>query len=930
MKTPKLPILKTEQLAIATASGPDQKILEQIQEMEGLIYSKLSLREEILSLKDSLVDILKDPATTDLTLLAPNNESISPYDYIDLSLEEDPSGKDLLNKILIALEKRHQTDTDRTSFQMILESVLDKCVILITQLQKCKQQIENIEKLITDQLPIYEVYISNINKKVRSVLEDILSLKHGIRTANITNNSDVISSNEEIASKYDIEADDLSVRRKIAKNLLNERFGSKKISAHEAKAKFEEIGNLVETDTLAAYVNYQRELTGLVKMLNQGKIVETSYIRDIITQAMPTLTKNPPGIVYLHGDFGSGKTAIAVHIAQTRFKKQPLIISGSKFLEPDRLTEEFRIQGRPFQEIVENGLRDLGLKVDLSKANNKSDMIATLVGTKQEVIDKILDRRNQDRVTSNVTATEEQLNQEKIDISKMVDETFANPIQGQYVLGAMYQCMKEGRPLIIDEANAITPEVLISFNDLMTKKFGEKVQTRTKEGDITVKEGFCVIWTGNTGSRYKQARFNDTDAATFSRLTPIEVRYLPQSNTVNNQKQLFARVELDRIREMVMAENKSIDGIEGVDWSGLKANALSDQIFQVLVIKLLNRRKCARLMTEANDPFAIFKEVYKLSMAARNIMNIFEGIGDSFPADANLKRLIGDDTFTTIKAKLQKANLTMRGLLDKIIATFLSEGQSLDLEYYIFNFVKELGQYPEEMVILYTIFQHHGFFLTAGWPSLQDYATLSEFKKDFAAYNPSKKVSKYQHINVNGDSYAILKTKDPDGKSKYVNRFFSSLEITQLVFGLLPPRRLDDYIAPLENLKKQDEAENSADLIDQIKEKLEELESAFNPRLFEYKFPLTEGEQKTAERSEKIINEIIFFQTELQKRLDLNQIALLKPEEIKQKINAYIDYILEYFEPLLLTKRDLLDQVRSNSGIDKISDATALLQSFNN
>jgi len=58
--------------------------------------------------------------------------------------------------------------------------------------------------------------------------------------------------------------------------------------------------------------------------------------------------------------------------------------------------------------------------------------------------------------------------------------------------------MKQGLPVIIDEANTIRPDVFMSLNDLFTKtsKDGNnEVQLPNGLKPIKVKEGFCIILT---------------------------------------------------------------------------------------------------------------------------------------------------------------------------------------------------------------------------------------------------------------------------------------------------------------------------------------------------------------------------------------------------------------------------------------------------
>jgi MoxR-like ATPase len=606
---------------------------------------------------------------------------------------------------------------------------------------------------------------------------------------------------------------------------------------------YEKTGNIVDKDFITAYVNYYREMKYMHELLVKGKIVETGYVKDIIEEAMRVLKKNPPTIVYFHGDFGTGKTTLAIHIAKTRFGKEPIIVSGSKYLDPERFTEEFKIQKLESVDFFNQIAKDLGEEVSLKENASIEEIISALVGKKNDLREKIIEnflredyihslggkKFNEKEFKDYVDKNKDKIPEQKLkDLDEQLDNLFSNQVQGRYVLGAMYICMKEGCPLIIDEANAISPDVLIAFNDLLTKKIGEKIKVRSDEKEIQIKEGYCIIWTGNTGERYKYARFNDMDPAAYSRIVPIKVEYLPQSREVNNMQQLMERLELDNLSDKTFKNEEEI--LNFVKESKEKAG--SDQIFQVLLLKLLNDRLGAELLVRKDDRYSIFKDLYRLSVGARIIMDMFEGRAENLPKFPNLEKIIGSNDPTVLMKKLKKSNLTMRDLIDNIIGGYLNEGQSMDIEYYAFKFVKKYNMYPEEQAILYAILQKTGMFSPQeGWPDYQKIKTgdqkeaLTQFQK-MINFDPVKKVKKYKKVNKNGDYVSLL---DTNGEYEY--NYISSLEALQLLFGYLPPRKKEEY----ENiLKKQKESlkENEIDvkkkeLLDSIKDAREALSARF-------------------------------------------------------------------------------------------------------
>jgi MoxR-like ATPase len=640
--------------------------------------------------------------------------------------------------------------------------------------------------------------------EVRDSLRQIETVKRGIHMANVSRNEDSLRTQGEKARIHGVDEEKMQKSTSRVERLAAKKYNTEYKLGTEAT--YDEQGNIVEKDFIPAYVNYSKEMKYLHELLNTGKIVETDYVKKIIEEAMPSLTKRPPTIVYLHGDFGTGKTALAVHLSRTRFKNEPIIVSGSKFLDPDRFTEEFKIQKLSLSEVLNILNKDSGTGEIFDDSVPDDVLMAELAKRKGDFRDTIvLNRLKEDFDHANpgedfdkekfdqyVEDNKEKLPEEfSADIEQQLEGLFGNQVQGRYVLGAMYKAMTEGKPLIIDEANAITPEVLIAFNDLLTKKPGDIIQTRTDSGDIQVKDGYCVIWTGNTGERYKQARYNDMDPASYSRIHPIKMGYLPQSREVSNIDELLGRLDLEKLADTAFADFP--EAMEVVKKS--KERAKHDQIFQVLLVKLLNDRMGAELLVKQEDRFSVFKDIYRLSMGARIIMDMFEGSAENLPEFRNLDQLIGAGTTTNYSDKLKKSNLTMRELIDNVIGGYMDEGTNMDIEYYLYKYIRKYDQFPEEQVIIYSILEKAGFFQSSEkWP---DYTTttggdqeenLKNWQKTLTSFNPHKSIDKYKSINQNGDAAGLLNT---DGK--YNIQYFSSLETLQLLFGYLPPRKKAEY-----------------------------------------------------------------------------------------------------------------------------------------
>lgn len=72
----------------------------------------------------------------------------------------------------------------------------------------------------------------------------------------------------------------------------------------------------------------------------------------------------------------------------------------------------------------------------------------------------------------------------------------------EFIAGPVVRAMEEGRPLILDEINAMPPEFLKRLNIITQLRPGDTFTIQEDSGRvITVKQGFCIIATANEKSR---------------------------------------------------------------------------------------------------------------------------------------------------------------------------------------------------------------------------------------------------------------------------------------------------------------------------------------------------------------------------------------------------------------------------------------------
>ncbi len=953
----KIPLIKHEETLPAALrqkfSAGEVKKLEEVQETEQLMGGIAFLEEEIRSLYDTVAEGLDYIDLEDTGLLTDQN--------IDESLRQNllkHRSENGENRLLIADIKALMKDKEGISsllkallshYHKVFAGVLEENLLgpegrgtkielqvnrlawaklvglreVILMIRKREAELADL-KIDPTRMQQVEILRAHTRRKLKQKVKRLTNVKAPIELANATREAALLRTSGETATLTGVTEESVEELDLLMADAAEQILGlnaERSLHLLEARGAFEEEGNLVNTDFLSAYVNYHREMVNMYRMLEKGRIVETDYIRDIINRAMPIIRQDPPGVLYLHGDFGSGKTALAIHICKTKLGKEPIIVSGNKYLEPDRFTEEFRIKKADERDFYDLIFRKYELEEKISQSEDMVSVNAKVERAKEQIAEKIIQKREKDEAKGLTAA-------EKKRIVAHVEGIFDNKVEGQYVLGAMYQAKREGRPLIIDEANAITPDVLIAFNDLLTKKHGDIVSTRTHFGDIEQKEGYCIIWTGNTGERYKnQARY-ELDPAAFSRVEGIRMEYLPNSKESSAQAALMERITLEQGGESI-ADAVLKDGPQGPDVTGLignsgpltyeelKKRAKQDQIFQVLLCKLLNRRLGSMLIVREEEPYSVFKELYKLGMVARNVMDIFEGkYRGSLIGNNNLKTMIGGSaTAPEITKTLQKTNLTMRALIDRIVGRFKNEGMILDLEYYSFRFVQAMAERPEELVIVYKEFQANGFFREAdGWPNPDEFlitqpksASTRENAQAFASmisgFDPLK-VSKYTDVQMNGDHFSFMKI--PTGKTKSTEklayRYFTTLETMQLMYGLLPPRRLAEYqemADEMKGLNQDSDLEKITELLPKMSEIIENTTGKNGVELLKIVFAL----EKTSRSGQPAVLKEI---TDEMKRLaslpdiyQVNNLATVRTmtmEEFEGKVNLYLEELLQLLQ----------------------------------
>lgn len=195
----------------------------------------------------------------------------------------------------------------------------------------------------------------------------------------------------------------------------------------------------------------------------EAGLVLTDDMRHIIRVALPSLVAGNPAL--LVGETGGAKTALAKYLSRECIGKEPEIVSG-------------------YADV--NGYQLMG----------KTGLVRSGKDTSDEEIRRII--------------AEEGLDWDKLSPEQRIEyrikgkslDTASGATISDFIAGPVVRAVEEGRPLILDEINAMPPEFLKRLNIIAQLRPGMTFSVQEDSGRvITVKQGFCIIATANEKSR---------------------------------------------------------------------------------------------------------------------------------------------------------------------------------------------------------------------------------------------------------------------------------------------------------------------------------------------------------------------------------------------------------------------------------------------
>lgn len=460
-----------------------------------------------------------------------------------------------------------------------------------------------------------------------------------------------------------------------------------------------QLKDLPNTSRDAYFIMHGLELRENQKQLKNGDMVNTPYVEEYKQKLEKNMEAGTPTFIY--GHLGSGKTELAISAAtesaMKRAARQEALQDVEKYFENhsdeldddsvyfDQLIRAYDRNYEVFRNNYRNGDKDtterfvplviLGGK-DLTTQDlytEKSLKLAHFNGKslsehkdeydKEFVAWKEAHNKRYDNMSNAERAEHEGRDaREFFEMYKMKNQAFGTEVE--VIMKELYRGITEGRPVIIDEANAIPAGVLISLNDVLQRQPGDSCYV-PGVGSVKVQPGFSITMTGNPSTN-EYAGTNDFNVAFASRLDKIKYGYLPQSTEGSFRERDPKKDELYRVMISYLADEKGNLQLPEIDKN--------------------------------------VEKLYSLAQLAGLSQKIFAGENYSLGSGGDEKRI-----------RFEKSVLSVRNILN--VLKKWNKGAEMDLDSALYEgFITDMMDENEQNSMLQLAHDRYGFFAEQdGW-----------------------------------------------------------------------------------------------------------------------------------------------------------------------------------------------------------------------
>ena len=700
------------------------------------------------------------------------------------------SSIDAISEYIPELKKRrwkkvkdHETDRE----VVVYNPASWRDFLILRKLQKSNGGIDKIiEKFIENNIPENEEWLNNYintyaedSQQCKTLLSLPVSEKRAIAveqerekiSSEIENINGIWeqinqSRNDPIIKKYKVfrleelkkaekEISDTDIKRAIIRLHINQmvkndeavKFYTRYQQLLEKDRQLAQSQNDIYMSSPEAYLwkTYQNLLEIKNTFDEHGTIVETPYVKEKIAHILDEIKERP---VFIHGELSTGKTELAKHVARkylSRLYLERWEKENPKPKDPEALKEWERAREEAMEPLEIRGMRGLEKEdvlartvLEREKTPLPEEQVKFLMRARENFRKEVIEK-----AAESIQDPKEREEFIKSSLERLEEgymEKWKSGIITVEQLSPIFQAMKDGRPVIIDEMNAIPHHVLIVLNDVINKKPGQKVYTPTGE-QITVEEGFALIATGN---------WKPEDSVLYPGRATLDAAYLSR----------FGIEDYDFLPQSIQRENETIDP------EALRKERQENELFMVMMTRLLDNQLGVKL------PEGSIDKIKELTRMARILQDVFS------------EKAV-DRTFWARGGKINPKDVLRENVLAyrqlfPILERWKKDGFVRPLDDYIFlEYVQRSSARPQEMKYIYNLLQTQGdFFQGEDWPRStgESDADISQIKN----YNIIRKI-------YGVDTLSQAKKAIP--KSGLRSRYYSPKEVIEEIFGPIPERK---------------------------------------------------------------------------------------------------------------------------------------------